>query len=101
MAQKATVNGVEATYKNAIATAYNAAELKAYEVPEKPIGHPVDHAAQASLENSELTGARFETAYEEVWKTIYTLSGMCDTTDEMAAKLDQIRTELLRVTYGN
>jgi hypothetical protein len=96
-----TVNGVEATYKNAIITAYNAAELKAYDVPQNPIGHPVDHAAQASLENSQLTGQRFESAYEEVWTTIYSLSDICDSTDEMAEKLDQIRTELLRVTYDN
>lgn len=97
--QTKTVNGVESTYKNAITDAYNAAKLKAEEVPQKPIGHPVDHAAQASLENSALTGARFETAYEEVWKTIYGLSGMCDSTDEMAEKLEQVRVELLRVTY--
>jgi hypothetical protein len=95
------VNGVEATYKNAITTAYNAARLKAEEAPQNPIGHPVDHAAQASLENSELTGSRFETAYEELWMSIYSLSGMCDSTDEMAEKLEQIRVELLRVTYEN
>jgi len=97
--QTDTVNGVEATYKNAVVDAYNAAQLKAEEVPDNPVGHPVDHAAQAALENSPLAGARFETAYEELWKTIYSLSGMCDSTDEMADKLEQVRIELLRVTY--
>lgn len=92
-------NGVEATYKNAIVDAYNAASLKAEDVPQNPIGHPVDHASQAALENSTLTGSRFETAYEEVWQTIYHLSGACANTDKMAEQLDRIKTEILRVTY--
>jgi len=99
--QTQAVNGTEATYKNAVADAYNAATLKAEDSPQNPIGHPVDHAAQASLENSPLTGTRFETAYEEVWQTIYHLSGACDTTDEMAEQLARVKQELLRVTYDN
>jgi hypothetical protein len=95
------VNGVEANYKNAVVRAYNAAQLKAEEMRNDGPSHPVDHSAQASLENSELTGTWFDTAYEEVWCTIYSLAGMCDTTDEMAKRLEQVRVELLRVTYDN
>ncbi len=101
MAQTSDVNGVEATYKNAVTNAYNAATLKAEDVPQKTIGHPIDHAAQAALENSSLTGTRFETAYEELWMTIYHLSGVCETTDEMAEQLDRVKHEILRVTYEN
>jgi hypothetical protein len=95
------VNGVEATYKNAVVRAYNAAQLKAEEMRNNGASHPVDTAAQAALENSELTGTRFDTAYEEAWVTIYSLAGMCKTTDEMADRLEQVRHELLRVTYDN
>lgn len=101
MQTKTGVNGVEASYKNAVVRAYNSAQLKAEDARQGCGSSPIDHAAQAALENSELTGTRFETAYEEVWKTIYSLSGMCDTTDEMAEKLEQVRCEILRVTYDN
>jgi hypothetical protein len=101
MEQHNAVNGVEATYKNAVKNAYNAAALKAEDSHPNPIGYPVDHASQASLENSPLTGTRLETAYEEVWETIYHLSNRCDSTDAMADKLTQIKHELLRVTYHN
>jgi len=97
----ADVNGVEATYKNAVVRAYNSAELKAYDVRQACGGAPIDHSAQAALENSSLSGQRFQTAYGEVWNTIYHLSGACDSTDKMGEKLDQIRSEILRVTYGN
>lgn len=99
--QTDVVNGTEATYKNAVNRAYNAAALRAEGVPQNPIGHPIDHSAQAALENGPLTGRRFEVAYEELWQTIYHLSNACDDTDEMARELDRVKTELLRVTFGN
>jgi hypothetical protein len=99
--QTVDVNGTEATYKNAVTNAYNAAALKADDARDVAAYEPVDTAAQAALENSPLTGGRFTTAHGEVWETVYTLAQRCETTDELADKLEQVRVELLRVTYEN
>jgi len=97
-----TVNGVEATYKNAIVRALDAAKMKA-EDSRETCGHkPVDYAAQAALEHSSLTGTRFETAYDEVFQTTWYLMSEHHkdlSSSEAAEQLDRVRVELLRVTY--
>jgi len=98
MAQQTdVVNGVEATYKNAVIRGLNSAALKADDVRDG-CGHaPIDHASQAALENSELTGRRFEVAYSEVFaSTLYAVKSDKDTADV----LEHIKTELYRVTFN-
>lgn len=99
MAQKPAdrMNGVEATYKNAVARAYNAAALKAEEMPDtsdRCMMNGVDNAAQAALENSELTGRRFDTAHGEVFETVCYLTHRTDKTNaEIAAALERCKFE--------
>ena len=91
-------NGVEATYKNAVVRAVNAAALKADDARDDCPHAPIDHASQAALENTSLTGRRFETAYAEVFATtMYAVNTDADT----AAVLEQVHDELLRVAFGN
>jgi len=80
-------------HDEAVWAAYNAAELKANDVREDCSPAPIDHAAQAALENSDLTGDDFEQAYAEVFTTIDTLVGKYDT-DTAAKKIRRLRYEL-------
>ena len=90
------VNGVEATYKNAVVRAVDAAAMKADDSRDECPHAPIDHASQAALENSTLTGRRFQTAYDEVFaNTYYAVNADGDTADT----LGRIKHELLRVTY--
>jgi len=77
----------------AIWFAYNAAELKASDARDDCDPAPIDHAAQAALENSDLTGDDFEQAYAEVFTTIDTLVSKYDT-DTAAKKIRRLRYEL-------
>ena len=98
MSQTTQPNGVEATYKNAVARSINAAALKADDARDDCPHAPIDHASQAALENSPLTGRRFETAYSEVFATTrYAVNADGDT----AAVLERVHDELLRVTFEN
>ena len=89
-------NGVEAAYKNAVVRAIDAAAMKADDSRDDCPHAPIDHASQAALENSELTGSRFDVAYREVFaNTRYAIKSDRDASDVLA----QIKNELLRVTY--
>lgn len=90
------MNGVEATYKQAVIQSVSAAALKASDVRTPTPHQPIDHASQAALERTILEGQRFETAYGEVFKnTWYAVGADGDT----AAILDRIHDELLRVNF--
>jgi len=98
MSQTTQPNGVEATYKNAVARSIDAAALKADDARDDCPHAPIDHASQAALENTSLTGRRFETAYAEVFATtMYAVNADADT----AAVLERVHDELLRVTFEN
>jgi len=78
----------------AIWAAYNAAELKAADVRDDCGPAPVDHAAQAALENSHVTGDGFDSAYSEVFQTIHHLMTHNDS-DKAAEKIQRLRYELV------
>jgi len=80
---------------SAIVRAYNAAELKATDARDECGPAPIDHAAQAALENTELAGAEFNDAYSEVFTTIHRLSQSTEDTDELANKIQRLRLELI------
>jgi len=82
-------------HNEAIWAAYNAAELKAEDCRKNAGYEPVDTAAQAALEGTDLRGAEFGEAYAEVWETIYELRQLTDSTDELAVKIQRLRYELL------
>jgi len=81
-------------HDEAIWAAYNAAELKARDVREGCGPAPIDHAAQAALEHSDVRGDAFDTAYAEVFQTINSLVEKYDT-DTAAKKFRRLRLELL------
>jgi len=101
MATSETTDDIETAYNNAIVGALNAAALKADDANNACAPAPIDHAAQAALENSPLTGQLFGAAYDDVYHTINHLAGETDTTDDLAAALERVKTELLRVNYEN
>jgi hypothetical protein len=82
-----------ATDDTAIWSAYNAAELKARDARNDCGPAPIDHVAQAALENTTLTGDDFDAAYAEVFTTINTLVSKYDT-DTAADKIQRLRYEL-------
>jgi len=77
----------------AVARSYNAAELKAQDVRENCGPAPVDHAAQAALENTELTGDGFQTAYSEVFQTVNHFMSEYNAS-EAAEKIRRLKVEL-------
>jgi hypothetical protein len=81
-------------YNKAVVRAYNAAELKASDVRSGCGAAPIDHAAQAALENSDLSGPAFGDAYDEVFETIHKLSQATNDTDAMAESIRRLRFEL-------
>jgi hypothetical protein len=81
-------------HDEAIWAAYNAAELKANDVREDCSPAPIDHAAQAALEHSDVQGDAFNAAYAEVFQTINTLVEKYDTSTA-AKKFRRLRLELL------
>ena len=91
-------NSVEANYKNAVIRAVDAAAMKAEDSRDDCPHAPIDHASQAALENSTLTGRRFQTAYDEVFaNTHHAVNADGNTVDVLA----RIKHELLRETYEN
>ena len=78
---------------NAVWAAYNAAELKAREARNNCGPAPIDHAAQAALENCGISGDEFEAAYTEVFTTVHRLVSKYDT-DTAANKIQRLRYEL-------
>jgi hypothetical protein len=59
---------------------------------------PIDHASQAALESTDVTGADFDRAYSDVFATTrHAVNAERDTADVLA----QVRVELLRVAYAN
>jgi hypothetical protein len=81
-------------HTEAVWAAYNAAELKASDVRENCGPAPIDHAAQAALEHSDIRGDAFNAAYAEVFQTINTLVEKYDT-NTAAKKFRRLRLELL------
>ena len=81
-------------HDEAVWAAYNAAELKANYVREDCSPAPIDNAAQAALEHSDVQGDAFNAAYAEVFQTINTLVEKYDTSTA-AKKFRRLRLELL------
>jgi len=81
-------------HDEAVWAAYNAAELKANDVREDCSPAPIDHAAQAALEHSDVQGDAFNAAYAEVFQTKNTLGEKYDTSTA-AKKFRRLRLELL------
>jgi len=88
-------NGVEANYKQAVNRAYNAAALKADDMPEtsdRCMMNGVDNAAQAALENSPMAGQQFNTAHGEVFETVSYLTHRTDKANaEIAKTLERVK----------
>ena len=77
----------------AVWAAYNAAELKARDARDNCGPAPIDHAAQAALENCGITGDEFTAAYTEVFTTVHRLVSKYDT-DTAADKIQRLRYEV-------
>jgi len=73
--------------------AYNAAELKAGSVAETCGPAPIDHAAQAALENTDLTGDEFNEVYDEVGMSVHRLTNKYNPS-KAAKKLQRLKYEL-------
>jgi len=90
----------ESTTTDEVLRAYNSAALKAEDAPDFARGGTlercVDRAAQAALENSDAHGVAFRLAHNEVYQTIHAATDAGMTPDEVAARIDRVRTELLR-----
>jgi hypothetical protein len=80
--------------QNAVVRAYNAVELKASEARNNCGPAPIDHAGQAALENSDLSGEAFDAAYNELFTTVHKLSQSTANTDELADKVRRLRFEI-------
>jgi len=77
----------------AVVRAYNAAALKATDAREECGPGPIDHAAQAALENSDVDGQQFDAAYNEVFETIHKIVSTNDTS-AAADKIQRVKHEL-------
>jgi hypothetical protein len=86
----------ESTHNQAVIRGVDAARMKASDIRNPTPHAPVDHASQAALRSSPVTGGAFETAYDEVFlNTWYAHSAAGDTVDV----LERIYAELLRIEH--
>jgi hypothetical protein len=84
-------------YNEAVIRALDAAKLKAADI-DREQHTSIDHASQAALEASGVTGRAFDRAYDEVFPTTWYAVRSDAPAEDV---LNRVHRELLRVRYGH